>query len=52
MIHIDLGRRQRVFTQLQDWLTAASYPHRQPNKGAQFNLSSMAIDAAIQGQKV
>jgi LysR family glycine cleavage system transcriptional activator len=50
MIHIDWGDDNAFLPNWQDWLTAAGYPHRQPNKGPQFNLSSMAIDAAIQGK--
>lgn len=50
MIHIDWGNENPYLPNWQDWLTAAGYHNRKLNKGPQFNLSSMAIDAAIQGK--
>ncbi|CUB05160.1 LysR substrate-binding domain-containing protein [Marinomonas fungiae] len=50
MIHIDWGDENPYLPNWQDWLNAAGQSHRKPNKGPQFNLSSMAIDAAVQGK--
>lgn len=50
MIHIDWGDDNRFLPGWQEWLSAAGYQDKQPNKGPQFNLSSMAIEAAIQGK--
>jgi len=50
MIHIDWGSDNRFLPSWQDWLNAAEFSDKKPNKGPHFNLSSMAIDAAIQGK--
>lgn len=50
MIHIDWGDENPSLPNWQDWLHAAGYQSRKPTKGPQFNLSSMAIEAAIQGK--
>jgi len=50
MIHIDWGRDNRYLPGWQQWLNAAEPGDRTPNAGPRFNLSSMAIDAAVQGK--
>lgn len=50
MIHIDWGSDNRFLPSWQDWLDTAGFSDICPNKGPHFNLSSMAIDAAIQGK--
>ena len=50
MIHIDWGKDNRFLPDWKAWLNTAGFPDRQVNKGPQFNLSSMAIEAAIQGK--
>lgn len=50
MIHIDWGDENPYLPNWQDWLTTAGYTNLKPNKGPQFNLSSMAIEAALQGK--
>jgi len=50
MIHIDWGRDNRYLPDWSQWLTAAGLGHCTPAQGPHFNLSSMAIDAAVQGR--
>ena len=50
MIHIDWGDDNQFLPGWKAWLNAAGYQDKVPNKGPQFNLSSMAIEAAIQGK--
>jgi len=50
MIHVDWGDDNHSLPDWQDWLHAAGLPNTQPQLGPHFNLSSMAIDAAIQGK--
>jgi LysR family glycine cleavage system transcriptional activator len=49
MIHVDWGENNAFLPSWNDWLAAAGYD-KPPTKGPQFNLTSMAIDAAIQGK--
>ncbi|WP_036230298.1 LysR substrate-binding domain-containing protein [Marinobacterium jannaschii] len=50
MIHIDWGSDNRYLPGWQQWLTAAGQGQQPPTPGPRFNLSSMAIEAAVQGK--
>lgn len=50
MIHIDWGDDNQFLPGWKEWLSAAGFQDKEPSKGPQFNLSSMAIEAAIQGK--
>ncbi|MFH7587511.1 LysR substrate-binding domain-containing protein [Oceanimonas smirnovii] len=49
MIHVDWGRDGRFLPNWSEWLQAAGLTQQAPNNGPSFNLSSMAIDAALYG---
>ncbi|WP_107852279.1 LysR substrate-binding domain-containing protein [Oceanimonas marisflavi] len=50
MIHIDWGRDGRFLPDWSEWLLAAGHTASPARSGPSFNLSSMAIDAALAGQ--
>lgn len=50
MIHVDWGDDNPSLPDWEDWLQAAGLNMAVPKAGAHFNLSSMAIDAAVQGK--
>jgi len=50
MIHIDWGKHNANLPDWNEWLSAANCKIRTPKPGPRFNLSSMAIDAALQGK--
>jgi LysR family glycine cleavage system transcriptional activator len=52
MIHVDWGDDNANLPQWSDWLTAVSMQHSKIQAGPRFNLSSMAIDAAVQGKGI
>lgn len=47
MIHVDWGRDGRFLPDWNEWLLSANLTDRPPSRGPCFNLSAMAIDAAI-----
>ncbi|MEH6579505.1 MAG: LysR substrate-binding domain-containing protein [Amphritea sp.] len=50
MIHVDWGDDNSYLPGWEDWLQAAGFGNTMPSKGPRFNLSSMAIEAAVQGK--
>ena len=50
MIHVDWGEQSHHQPDWNDWLNIAGYKELTPNAGPRFNLSSMAIEAAVQGK--
>ncbi len=52
MIHVDWGRDGRFLPDWSEWLLAANITTRPPNPGPSFNLSAMAIDAAVAGRGI
>lgn len=52
MLHIDWGRDNVSLPSWRDWFKHCDVAALEPAKGAHFNLSSMAIDAAVLGQGV
>jgi LysR family glycine cleavage system transcriptional activator len=52
MIHVDWGRDGRFLPDWSEWLLAAGITRRPPNPGPAFNLSAMAIDAALAGRGI
>ncbi|MFP2769628.1 LysR substrate-binding domain-containing protein [Oceanisphaera sp. KMM 10153] len=52
MIHVDWGPDGRFLPDWNEWFLAAGIISRPPNPGPSFNLSAMAIDAAIDGRGV
>jgi len=50
MIHVDWGDDNHNLPDWEDWLQAAGLDMAVPKAGAHFNLSSMAIEAAVQGK--
>lgn len=52
MIHVDWGRDGRFLPDWSEWLLAANSTTRPPNPGPSFNLSAMAIDAAVAGRGI
>ncbi len=50
MIHVDWGEDNSFLPGWEDWLQAAGLTGSVPSKGPRFNLSSMAIEAAVQGK--
>ena len=50
MIHIDWGKHNANLPDWNDWLIAANSKIQSPKAGPRFNLSSMAIDAALLGK--
>ncbi|MGO3406676.1 LysR substrate-binding domain-containing protein [Marinomonas sp.] len=50
MIHIDWGSHNQNLPNWEDWLLAAGLNIQMQKGGPHFNLSSMAIDAALQGK--
>ncbi|AEX99780.1 LysR family transcriptional regulator [Oceanimonas sp. GK1] len=49
MIHVDWGRDGRFLPDWSEWLQAAGHTASPARPGPSFNLSSMAIDAALAG---
>ncbi|WP_116475304.1 LysR substrate-binding domain-containing protein [Zobellella maritima] len=52
MIHVDWGRDGRFLPDWNEWLLAANITSRPPTPGPSFNLSAMAIDAAVAGRGI
>ncbi|MEL0612157.1 LysR substrate-binding domain-containing protein [Marinomonas arenicola] len=50
MIHIDWGSHNQNLPNWEDWLKAAGLSIKTTRGGPHFNLSSMAIEAAVQGK--
>jgi len=50
MIHVDWGDDNHNLPDWEDWLQAAGLDMAVPKAGVHFNLSSMAIEAAVQGK--
>lgn len=50
MIHVDWGDDNYSLPDWEDWLQAADLDMTAPKGGPRFNLSSMAIEAAVQGK--
>jgi LysR family glycine cleavage system transcriptional activator len=50
MIHVDWGDDNESLPQWQDWINRVSGDESEVQSGPRFNLSSMAIDAAVQGK--
>lgn len=50
MIHVDWGDDNENLPQWQDWINQVSSGIGEVQSGPRFNLSSMAIDAAVQGK--
>ncbi|MFT5609282.1 MAG: LysR family glycine cleavage system transcriptional activator [Parvicella sp.] len=52
LLHSSWRREFSAATDWQMWLKAAGYQGPAPDKGPQFNLDSLAVQAAIEGQGV
>lgn len=50
MIHIDWGGSAEFLPNWKEWLDSAGFTEHSLNSGPHFNLTSMAIEAAIQGK--
>ena len=50
MIHVEWGDDNDYLPNWEDWLQSTGMSTKPPSKGPHFNLSSMAIEAAVQGK--
>ncbi len=52
LLHLDWGAAEETAPNWRMWLLAAGIEDIDPNRGSRFNIESMAVQAAIEGQGV